>query len=54
MCKALTSKVRRRICFLPDYIIDHFEIWDLEAWNSYISKKDLEYEEKANSLQVEK
>ena len=47
-----TYKIGKKIMIVG--VIDHFEIWDLEAWNSYISKKDLEYEEKANSLQVEK
>ncbi len=31
-------------------MLDHFEIWDLESWKSYLSEKEKLYEEKANSL----
>ena len=31
-------------------VIDHFEIWDLDAWEDYISKKNDLYEETADSL----
>ena len=31
-------------------MLDHFEIWDLDAWNDYIDEKNKQYEEKANLL----
>lgn len=31
-------------------MLDHFEIWDLDAWNDYINEKNKLYEEKANHL----
>ncbi|MCH5180383.1 MAG: division/cell wall cluster transcriptional repressor MraZ [Erysipelotrichales bacterium] len=31
-------------------MLDHFEIWDLDAWTNYINEKNKLYEEKANKL----
>lgn len=31
-------------------MLDHFEIWDLDAWTKYIDEKNKLYEEKANNL----
>lgn len=31
-------------------VIDHFEIWDLDAWELYISEAEKTYEEDSNNL----